>query len=220
MRDRHRRQRTLKADAVVAACGSYTAPLLRRVGVDLPIYPARATARRSGCSSRRPEPFVSTIDDEVKCAMSRLGDELRVAGTIELGGFDVAGHTAGAPAAACWPSALRRCCPASATPAARPRAAIRATGPACARPTDQHPLYRPDPRAQALGQRWPRHAGLDPRRRLGQALAELISGEQPAMAFGFHGMDAPPAGRPCGYPSPHDDRADRTPLPLPRRLRP
>ena len=34
-------------------------------------------------------PFVSTIDDEVKCAMSRLGDDLRVAGTIEVGGYDL-----------------------------------------------------------------------------------------------------------------------------------
>jgi D-amino-acid dehydrogenase len=31
---------------------------------------------------------VSSIDDEVKVAMSRLGDELRVAGTIELSGYD------------------------------------------------------------------------------------------------------------------------------------
>ena len=31
----------LKADAVVVACGSYSAPLLRTVGVDLPIYPGK-----------------------------------------------------------------------------------------------------------------------------------------------------------------------------------
>jgi D-amino-acid dehydrogenase len=28
------------------------------------------------------------IDDQVKCAISRLGDQLRVAGTIEVGGYD------------------------------------------------------------------------------------------------------------------------------------
>ena len=33
--------------------------------------------------------MVSTIDDEMKIAMSRLGDELRVAGTIEVGGYDL-----------------------------------------------------------------------------------------------------------------------------------
>ena len=33
-------------------------------------------------------PQVSFIDDSVKCAMSRLGDTLRIAGTIEVGGYD------------------------------------------------------------------------------------------------------------------------------------
>jgi D-amino-acid dehydrogenase len=31
----------LKGDAFVVACGSYSAPLLRTVGVDLPIYPGK-----------------------------------------------------------------------------------------------------------------------------------------------------------------------------------
>jgi D-amino-acid dehydrogenase len=40
----------------------------------------------------RPEaaPWVSTIDDEMHCAFTRMGDVLRVAGTIELNGFDLA----------------------------------------------------------------------------------------------------------------------------------
>ena len=32
---------------------------------------------------------MSSIDDEKKVAISRLGDQLRVAGTIELGGYDL-----------------------------------------------------------------------------------------------------------------------------------
>jgi len=79
----------LKADAVVVACGSYSEPLLRSVGVNLPIYPGKGYS--ATFKILRPElaPQVSTIDDEVKCAMSRLGDQLRVAGTIELGGYDL-----------------------------------------------------------------------------------------------------------------------------------
>jgi D-amino-acid dehydrogenase len=34
-------------------------------------------------------PMVSTIDDEKKIAISRLGDQLRVAGTIEVGSYDL-----------------------------------------------------------------------------------------------------------------------------------
>ena len=81
--------RHLKADHFVAACGSYTAPLLRTVGVDLPIYPGKGYS--ATFKLKRPElaPMVSTIDDEMKIAMSRLGDHLRVAGTIEVGDYNL-----------------------------------------------------------------------------------------------------------------------------------
>jgi D-amino-acid dehydrogenase len=79
----------LKPDEVVVACGSYSAPLLRQVGVDLPIYPGKGYSATFRLKKPADAPFVSSIDDEVKVAMSRLGDELRVAGTIELSGYDV-----------------------------------------------------------------------------------------------------------------------------------
>ncbi|GAB3764442.1 D-amino acid dehydrogenase [Ramlibacter monticola] len=78
----------LAADDVVVACGSYTAPLLRQVGVDLPIYPGKGYSATFKLKKPADAPFVSSIDDEVKVAMSRLGDELRVAGTIEVSGYD------------------------------------------------------------------------------------------------------------------------------------
>lgn len=79
----------LRADAVVVACGSYSAPLLRSVGLRVPIYPGKGYS--ATFALRRPEaaPWVSTIDDAKKIAMSRLGDSLRVAGTIELSGWDL-----------------------------------------------------------------------------------------------------------------------------------
>ena len=81
--------KNMKADAFVVACGSYTAPLLRTVGVDLPIYPGKGYS--ATFKIKRPElaPLVSTIDDEMKIAMSRLGDQLRVAGTIEVGDYNL-----------------------------------------------------------------------------------------------------------------------------------
>ena len=93
-RDSAQNDLTLRADAVVVACGAYSAPLLRTVGVDLPIYPGKGYS--ATFALRRPEgaPWVSTIDDTVKCAMTRLGDRLRVAGTIELNGYDHALDTA------------------------------------------------------------------------------------------------------------------------------
>lgn len=78
----------LQADDVVVALGSYTAPLLRQVGEDLPIYPGKGYSATFKLKKPADAPFVSSIDDEVKVAMSRLGDELRVAGTIEVSGYD------------------------------------------------------------------------------------------------------------------------------------
>ncbi len=77
------------ADAFVVACGSYTAALLRTAGVDLPIYPAKGYSATFKLLKPQRAPRVSTIDDEVKCAISRLGDCLRVAGTIEVAGYDL-----------------------------------------------------------------------------------------------------------------------------------
>src|SRR5690606_25607737 len=81
-------EQRLVADDVVVAMGSYSAPLLRQVGVDLSIYPGKGYSATFPLKKPQDAPFVSSIDDEVKVAMSRLGDELRVAGTIEVSGYD------------------------------------------------------------------------------------------------------------------------------------
>jgi D-amino-acid dehydrogenase len=81
--------RTLAADAVVVACGSFSAPLLRRVGVDLPIYPGKGYSATFPILRPERAPSVSVIDDSRKIAITRLGDQIRVAGTIEVGGYDL-----------------------------------------------------------------------------------------------------------------------------------
>jgi D-amino-acid dehydrogenase len=85
---------TIAADAVVVACGSYSAPLLRTVGVNLPVYPGKVYSVTLPLLKPELAPLVSTIDDEKKIAMTRLGNFLRVAGTIEVGGYDVSLDTA------------------------------------------------------------------------------------------------------------------------------
>lgn len=80
---------TWRADAFVVACGSWSAPLLRTAGVDLSIYPGKGYSATFKLLQPELAPWVSTIDDEVKCAISRLGDTLRVAGTIEVAGYDL-----------------------------------------------------------------------------------------------------------------------------------
>ncbi|WP_342619826.1 D-amino acid dehydrogenase [Rhodoferax sp. GW822-FHT02A01] len=78
----------LRSDHFVLSMGSYTAPLLRTVGINLPIYPGKGYSATFKILKPELAPQVSFIDDSVKCAMSRLGDYLRIAGTIEVGGYD------------------------------------------------------------------------------------------------------------------------------------
>ena len=82
-------EQALSADQFVVAMGSYTAPLLRTVGVSLPIYPGKGYSATFKILKPELAPHVSLLDDSVKCAMSRLGDTLRIAGTIEVGGYDL-----------------------------------------------------------------------------------------------------------------------------------
>lgn len=83
----------LQSDHFVLSMGSYTAPLLRTVGVNLPIYPGKGYSATFKILKPELAPEVSFIDDSVKCAMSRLGDTLRIAGTIEVGGYDTGLHS-------------------------------------------------------------------------------------------------------------------------------
>ncbi len=181
----------LRADAFVVACGSYTTPLLRSVGVDVPIYPGKGYSATLPLMRPHHAPSVSMIDDQMKCAISRLGDRLRVAGTIELGGFDLSLRT---------PLARRRCeMLLRRVEKVFPGVADTRTpeeggdpqfwcGLRPATPTNIPLIGRTRLRRLwvnaghgTLG--WTHGAGS------GKALAELISGERPAMSFGFQGMD-------------------------------
>jgi D-amino-acid dehydrogenase len=78
----------LTAEAYVAALGSHTAPLLRPLGVYLNIYPAKGYSATFALRQPERASVVSMIDDTRKIAISRLGDTIRVAGTAEMAGYD------------------------------------------------------------------------------------------------------------------------------------
>ena len=188
--------RLLKADATVVACGSYSTPLLAALGLRVPIYPGKGYSATLPLLRPERAPMVSMIDDSLKIAMSRLGDELRVAGTIELGGFDLSLDT---------PLAQKRCemlvrrieqvfpgvadtrLPAE---GGKPRfwTGLRPATPTNIPLIGRLPLKGLWINAGHGTLGWTHGAGS------GKALAELISGEQPAMAFRFHGIDAAPQG--------------------------
>ena len=82
------RRTTLTADHVVAATGSFTAPLLRQLGIYLNIYPAKGYSATMRLKRPDEASVVSLLDDTRKIAISRLGDHIRIAGTAEMAGYD------------------------------------------------------------------------------------------------------------------------------------
>ncbi|TSE22247.1 D-amino acid dehydrogenase [Tepidimonas aquatica] len=184
--------RALHADAYVVACGSYTTPLLASVGVRVPIYPGKGYSATLALREPARAPQVSMIDDARKIAISRLGDRLRVAGTIELGGFDLRLDT---------PVARARChmllqrieelFPGVADTRLPQQGGdpqfwcgLRPATPTNIPLIGRLPLQRLWINAGHGTLGWTHGAGS------GRALAELISGERPALAMTFVGVDA------------------------------
>jgi D-amino-acid dehydrogenase len=87
-RDAAGRIETLIGDGYVVALGSYSAPLLRAIGVDTPVYPAKGYSATIAVDGHRGAPHVSLTDEDAKIVITRLGERLRVAGTAELAGYD------------------------------------------------------------------------------------------------------------------------------------
>ncbi len=77
----------LDADAVVVALGAYSRELLLPLGIRLPLYPGKGYSATFPIVEATRAPNVSITDDAFKIAATRLGDRLRVAGTVELNGF-------------------------------------------------------------------------------------------------------------------------------------
>ena len=185
-------EKILSADHFVVAMGSYTAPLLRTVGVNLPIYPGKGYSATFKILKPELAPQVSLLDDSVKCAMSRLGDDLRIAGTIEVGGYDL---SLDSPLARARCAMLARrvetvfpgvCDTRLAEDGGEPHFW---TGLRPATPTNIPYIGKTkvgklwvNAGHGTLG--WTHGAGS------GKAIAELICGHKPAMPFGFYGFNA------------------------------
>ena len=182
-------EQSLSADHFVVAMGSYTAPLLRTVGVSLPIYPGKGYSATFKILKPELAPKVSLLDDAVKCAMSRLGDTLRIAGTIEVGGYDLSLDT---PLARARCEMLARRVETVFPGVCDTRLAAEGgdpqfwTGLRPATPTNIPYIGK-----SKVGKLWVNAGhgtlGWTHGAGSGKAIAELISGHKPSMAFGFYG---------------------------------
>ena len=185
-------EKILSADHFVVAMGSYTAPLLRTVGVNLPIYPGKGYSATFKILKTELAPQVSLLDDSVKCAMSRLGDDLRIAGTIEVGGYDL---SLDSPLARARCAMLARRVETVFPGVCDTRLAEEGgephfwTGLRPATPTNIPYIGK-----SKVGKLWVNAGhgtlGWTHGAGSGKAIAELICGHKPAMPFGFYGFNA------------------------------
>ncbi|WP_089417953.1 D-amino acid dehydrogenase [Vitreoscilla filiformis] len=192
-----RASRRLVADQYVVAMGSYTAPLLRPIGVDLDIYPAKGYSATLRLKRPDAASVVSLLDDSRKIAISRLGDHIRIAGTAEMAGLDTRLDT---------PTAQVRC-----------QALVRRYEelfPGVADTSEPHYWtgLRPSTptnipyigRAAKVGRLWLNAGhgtlGWTHGAGSGRALAELMCGKAPELSFAFCGP-VPAPGRTSGRPA-------------------
>ncbi|MFQ1061471.1 D-amino acid dehydrogenase [Bordetella trematum] len=79
----------LKADAYVAAFGSYTRDFLAPLGLDLPVYPVKGYSITVPMTDAAASPVSTVLDETYKIAITRFDKRIRVGGMAELAGFDL-----------------------------------------------------------------------------------------------------------------------------------
>jgi D-amino-acid dehydrogenase len=79
-----------RADAYVVSLGSYSPLVLAPLGIRIPVYPMKgySITLPLGPAELAAAPSVSLTDEAYKIVISRLGSRLRAAGTAELAGYD------------------------------------------------------------------------------------------------------------------------------------
>jgi D-amino-acid dehydrogenase len=79
----------LQADAYVAALGSYSPPMLRPLGIGVPVYPVKGYSLTVPITDAANAPESTVMDETYKVAVTRLGDRIRVGGTAELKSYNL-----------------------------------------------------------------------------------------------------------------------------------
>lgn len=78
----------LQADAYVVACAAASVPLVKPLGLDLPVYPVKGYAITVPVSDAAAAPRSGVMDEYYKVAITRMGGFIRAAGTAEIGSWD------------------------------------------------------------------------------------------------------------------------------------
>ena len=76
------------ADQYVVALGSFSARLVRPLGLGLPVYPVKGYSITAPIIDPDRAPVSTLLDETYKVAITRLGDRIRVGGMAEISGYN------------------------------------------------------------------------------------------------------------------------------------
>jgi D-amino-acid dehydrogenase len=77
----------IAADQILVALGSFSAGLLRPLGLRVPVYPVKGYSITLPITHPDRAPVSTLLDENYKVAVTRLGDRIRVGGMAELSGY-------------------------------------------------------------------------------------------------------------------------------------
>jgi len=78
----------IAADTVVVALGSFSAPMLAKNGIAVPIYPVKGVSITFKRGNWNSAPNVPIIDDSKLFGFVPIGDRMRISGSAEIAGYD------------------------------------------------------------------------------------------------------------------------------------
>ena len=79
----------IEGDAIVVSMASYSPFILKPLGIKLPIQPAKGYSVTIPTTGHNGAPTVSITGEDHKIVFTRVGDRMRVAGTVEFNGYDI-----------------------------------------------------------------------------------------------------------------------------------
>ncbi len=77
------------ADYYVMAMGSYSTNMLAPLGIKIPVYPLKGYSLTVPITEPSMAPQSTILDESYKVAITRLDQRIRVAGMVEIGGFNL-----------------------------------------------------------------------------------------------------------------------------------
>ncbi len=79
----------MTADRYVVALGSFSAPVMKKAGFPIPVYPVKGYSITVPVADDASAPVSTIMDESYKIAITRLGSRIRVGGMAELSGYNL-----------------------------------------------------------------------------------------------------------------------------------